>query len=68
MEFKRCFWEQDEHIYGGISSTNLPITLISCPIQWNALPTGERVAKAVQYGSQIHPQYKDEFLSDVAVA
>ncbi|WP_210311670.1 flavin monoamine oxidase family protein [Brucella endophytica] len=31
LEFKRRFWEQDEHIYGGISYTNLPITLISYP-------------------------------------
>lgn len=89
LEFKRRFWEQDEHIYGGISYTNLPITLISYPstgffsdgpgvllgaypwgayaYQWNALPAEERVAKAVEYGSQIHPQYKEEFLSGVAV-
>ncbi|MDN3714013.1 FAD-dependent oxidoreductase [Paracoccus cavernae] len=31
LEFKRRFWEQDEHIYGGISYTNTPITLISYP-------------------------------------
>ena len=31
IEFKRRFWEEDEHIYGGISYTNLPITLISYP-------------------------------------
>ncbi|MFT3687823.1 flavin monoamine oxidase family protein [Paenirhodobacter sp.] len=89
LEFKRRFWEQDEHIYGGISYTNLPITLIAYPntgffsdgpgvllgaypwgpfaYQWNALPADERVAKALDYGSQIHPQYKDEFLSGVAV-
>lgn len=89
LEFKRRFWEQDEHIYGGISYTNLPITLISYPstnffsdgpgvllgaypwgayaYQWNALPAEERVAKAVEYGSQIHPQYNEEFLSGVAV-
>ena len=35
--------------------------------QWNALPAEERVAKAVEYGSQIHPQYNEEFLSGVAV-
>lgn len=31
LEFKRRFWEQDEHIYGGITYTDLPITLISYP-------------------------------------
>lgn len=31
LEFKRRFWEQDEHIYGGITYTNTPITLISYP-------------------------------------
>lgn len=31
LEFKRRFWEQDEHIYGGISYTDTPITLISYP-------------------------------------
>ncbi|WP_295047132.1 flavin monoamine oxidase family protein [uncultured Paracoccus sp.] len=89
LEFKRRFWEQDDHIYGGISYTNLPITLISYPstdffsdgpgvllgaypwgayaYQWNALPAEERVAKAVEYGSQIHPQYPEEFLSGIAV-
>ncbi|MDO5620972.1 MAG: flavin monoamine oxidase family protein [Paracoccus sp. (in: a-proteobacteria)] len=89
LEFKRRFWEQDEHIYGGISYTDLPITLISYPstgffsdgpgvllgaypwgayaYQWNALPAEERVQKALGYGSQIHPQYPDEFLSGVAV-
>lgn len=31
LEFKRRFWEQDDHIFGGISYTNLPNTLISYP-------------------------------------
>lgn len=31
LEFKRRFWEQDEAIYGGITYTDLPITLISYP-------------------------------------
>ncbi|WP_237402460.1 flavin monoamine oxidase family protein [Rhodovulum sulfidophilum] len=31
LEFKRRFWEEDEHIYGGISYTNLPISQISYP-------------------------------------
>lgn len=31
LEFKRRFWEQDDHIYGGISSTDLPNSVISYP-------------------------------------
>ncbi|MDI3262084.1 MAG: flavin monoamine oxidase family protein [Fulvimonas sp.] len=31
LQFKRRFWEEDEHIYGGISYTDLPITNISYP-------------------------------------
>jgi len=31
LEFKRRFWEEDEQIYGGITYTNLPISLISYP-------------------------------------
>lgn len=31
LQFKRRFWEEDEQIYGGISYTDLPISLISYP-------------------------------------
>jgi monoamine oxidase len=31
LEFKRRFWEQDEQIYGGISFTDLPISVMSYP-------------------------------------
>ncbi len=31
LQFKRRFWEEDEHIYGGISYTDLPITNIGYP-------------------------------------
>lgn len=31
LQFKRRFWEEDEAIYGGISYTDLPITMISYP-------------------------------------
>ncbi|MEQ8446534.1 MAG: flavin monoamine oxidase family protein [Pelagibacterium sp.] len=90
LEFKRRFWEQDEHIYGGISYTNLPISQISYPsndyfsdgpgvllggyswgataYQFNALPPEERVAKAVEYGAQIHPQYTEEFSNGISVS
>ena len=31
LEMNRRFWEDDDHIYGGISYTDLPISLISYP-------------------------------------
>jgi len=31
LQFKRRFWEEDEHIYGGISYTDLPINIIGYP-------------------------------------
>lgn len=90
LQFKRRFWEEDEHIYGGISYTDLPITNIGYPntgyhssgkgvllgayiwgldaMEFTAMSAPERVQKAVEYGSQIHPQYRREFDNGVAVA
>lgn len=90
LEFKRRFWEQDDHIYGGITYTDLPITLISYPstnyfsdgpgvllaaysweaasYQFNAIPAEDRIEHALEYGAQIHPQYREEFSNGVAVA
>ncbi|NKF23007.1 flavin monoamine oxidase family protein [Solimonas sp. C16B3] len=90
LQFKRRFWEEDDHIYGGISYTDLPITNIGYPncdyhspgkgvllgayiwglnaMEFTAMTPPERVMKAVEYGSQIHPQYKQEFDNGVAVA
>jgi monoamine oxidase len=31
LEFKRRFWEEDEQIYGGVTFTDLPISVISYP-------------------------------------
>jgi len=31
LQFKRRFWEEDDHIYGGITFTDLPITTIGYP-------------------------------------
>ena len=31
LQFNRCFWEEDEDIYGGITSTNQPITQVWYP-------------------------------------
>lgn len=89
LQFRRRFWEQDEHIYGGISYTDLPIRLISYPstgyqsdgpgvllgayafgpyaYEFTALPPGERVRRAVEWGAQIHPQYREAFENGIAV-
>ena len=89
LEFKRRFWEQDESIYGGITSTNLPISQISYPsynygsrgpgvllgaytggsmsYELTAQSPAERVRRAVEWGAEIHPQYREEFMNGVAV-
>jgi monoamine oxidase len=36
--------------------------------QFTAMEPAERVRRAVEYGSQIHPQYKQEFENGIAVA
>jgi monoamine oxidase len=90
LQFKRRFWEEDEHIYGGISYTNLPISTIGYPAtdyfsrgkgvllgayqfgpnayRFASMSPQERVAKAVEYGAQVHPQYPAEFENGVSVA
>ena len=91
LQFKRRFWEEDDHIFGGVSYTDLPISEISYPSSrfnttgkgvllgcytWNgthsyeftAMSPEERVRKAVEYGAQIHPQYRDEFENGVSWA
>ncbi|HTX25189.1 MAG TPA: flavin monoamine oxidase family protein [Steroidobacteraceae bacterium] len=90
LQFKRRFWEEDDHIYGGITYTDLPITNIGYPntgyhsagkgvllgayiwgtnaMQFTSMSPAQRVQRAVEYGNQIHPQYRREFDSGVAVA
>jgi monoamine oxidase len=91
LQFSRRFWEEDEHIFGGISYTDLPIRQISYPstgynaggkgvllggytfdgpnsYEFTAMSPAERVARAVEYGAQIHPQYRTEFENGVSVA
>jgi monoamine oxidase len=90
LQFKRRFGEEDEHIYGGMSYTNLPISTIGYPAtdyfsrgkgvllgayqfgpsayRFASMTPQERVAKAVEYGTQIHPQYPTEFENGVSVA
>jgi monoamine oxidase len=90
LQFKRRFWEDDEHIYGGITYTDLPIANIGYPntgyhsggkgvllgayiwgldaMEFTSMTPAQRVQKAVDYGSQIHPQYRQEFDNGVAMA
>ena len=44
-----------------------PISSGAYAYEFTALPPAERVRRAVEYGAQIHPQYKDEFDNGVAV-
>lgn len=89
IEFRRRFWEQDEQIYGGITSTDLPNSQISYPsygygskgpgtllaaytngafaYEMTSLPPAERVRRALEWGAQIHPQYRAEYMNGVAV-
>jgi monoamine oxidase len=89
LQFKRRFWEEDEHIYGGITYTDLPNLLIQYPstgyfqpgkgvllgayafgpyaFEWTALPPAERIEKVLEFGAQIHPQYRQEFENGISV-
>ncbi|HXA92199.1 MAG TPA: NAD(P)/FAD-dependent oxidoreductase [Steroidobacteraceae bacterium] len=90
LQFKRRFWEDDEHIYGGITYTDLPIGNIAYPnsgfhsggkgvllggyiwglnaMEFTSMTPEQRVEKAVEYGHQIHPQYRQEFDNGISVA
>jgi len=56
LQFKRKFWEQDEHIYGGISYSDLPITRISYPSTGYGQP-----GKGVVVGSYVFGPNAFEF-------
>ena len=90
LQFKRRFWEEDEKIYGGISYTDQPNSMISYPstdyfskgkgvllgaygfgpnaFKYTAMSPEERIAKTVEYGTKLHPQYPAEFENGVSVA
>ncbi|MDO6415172.1 flavin monoamine oxidase family protein [Sphingomonas sp. BIUV-7] len=90
LQMKRRFWEEDEGIYGGITYTDQPNSMISYPstdffkrgkgvllgaytfgpnaVEFTAMPPEERIAKAVEYGANIHPQYREEFETGATVA
>ena len=56
LQFKRRFWEQDEHIYGGISYTDQPIRMISYPSTDYGKP-----GKGVLLGAYAFGPYAYEF-------
>ena len=55
LQFRRRFWEQDDVIYGGISYTDLPISLIGYP------QSGFHDAKGVLLGAYAFGPYAFEF-------
>lgn len=90
LQFKRRFWEEDDWIYGGITSTNVSeIGTISYPtwdyhmekgviqayynfgvpsISVSRLSLQERIELALEFGSKIHPQMRDEYETGFSVA
>jgi monoamine oxidase len=90
LQMKRRFWEEDEQIYGGITYTDMPNSMISYPSTgffnsgkgvllgtyafgpqasiFTAMTPKERIAKTLEYGAVIHPQYKTEFETGATVA
>ena len=39
----------------------------SYAFEWTALPPAERIEKVLEFGAQIHPQYKQEFENGISV-
>lgn len=91
LQFKRRFWEEDDLIFGGITSTDLSTHQIGYPnsgylskgkgvlvgayifgaphaFEYTALSPQRRIELALADGERIHPQYRDEFETGVAVA
>jgi monoamine oxidase len=89
LQFKRRFWEEDEHIFGGITHTNNDLTQIFYPsndylgrkgvligyynFNDKAKTVGDlgmaaREKLALEKGSLIHPQYRQEFENAFSVS
>lgn len=90
LQFKRRFWEEDDNIYGGITYTDQPNSLIAYPnhgyfskgkavvlgayafgpraFEFTSMSPEERVAKTLEYGAKVHPQYMAEFDTGASVA
>jgi monoamine oxidase len=56
LQFKRRFWEEDEAIEGANA------------YEFTSMTPSDRVARAVELGSRLHPQYSAEFENGIAVA
>jgi monoamine oxidase len=94
MQFSRRFWEEDDDIMGGITSTDIGnstgegLSTIWYPSSgylsqrgvvvgyynfgtnasnFGAKPPQERVRRALELGSRIHPQYNTNFENGVSV-
>lgn len=52
LQFKRRFWEEDHRIYGGITTTNLPVSQIAYP-NYNFFQKKGVVLGAYTYGGDI---------------
>lgn len=50
LQFKRRFWEEDDRIYGGVSYTDLPITMIGYPMGGQNLPGKGVLLGAYDFG------------------
>lgn len=50
LQFKRRFWEDDDRIYGGVSYTDLPITMIGYPMDGQNLPGKGVLLGAYDFG------------------
>ncbi len=90
LQFKRRFWEEDDNIYGGITYTDQPNSLLGYPnhgyfgggkgvilgaytfgpaaYAFSSLSPQERIEKSLEYGANIHPQYRREFDTGASVA
>jgi monoamine oxidase len=76
LQFSRRFWEEDEHIFGGITYNAGGKGVLlggytfdgANSYEFTAMPPAERVKRAVAFGARIHPQYLTEFENGVSVA
>jgi monoamine oxidase len=90
LQFSRRFWEEDDHIYGGSTRTNVPeigdihyyaynfhgekgiiqgyYNFLTAAIRVSRLSPQERIELALDFGSRIHPQYRETFENGFSVA
>ncbi len=90
LQFSRRFWEEDDHIFGGISRSNIArVGDIAYPsygffgrkgvlqgyynfgqhaVEVSNMSVQARIELALDFGSKIHPQYRDSFENGFSVA